>query len=56
MPGMDGFEMSAIMRRNERNWKPWLAKQRNFLKAKGEKDHLRVVAITAHREHNVDPQ
>ena len=56
MPGMDGYEMAAKMRSQERNWTPWLAKQKQFRRQKAEQKPIRIVAITACREHDISEE
>lgn len=55
MPGMDGYKMAELMRGTQKSWNRALKSRGDNGKAKVTKKYCPIVAITAHRETNVDP-
>lgn len=56
MPVMDGFELASLVRKMERNFTPWMLQQGGFIKVKVKEKPIRIVAVTAYRDHGVTKQ
>ena len=55
MPVMDGYRMAELMRGTQRSWNRALKTRGDNGRAKVTKKYCPIIAITAHRENNVDP-
>ena len=54
MPKMDGKKFATCVRKTERYWTDLLIRKGGHRKAKAEQDMVPIIAITAHRDQNMD--